>query len=33
MGTLKSLDRYVKFPFVTGVSKFSQVSLFSGLTT
>jgi len=29
-GTLKSLDRYLKFTFVTGVSKFSQVSLFSG---
>ena len=29
-GTLKSLDRYLKFSFVTGVSKFSQVSLFSG---
>ncbi|MDX8431591.1 MAG: AAA family ATPase [Candidatus Algichlamydia australiensis] len=28
--TLKSLDRYLKFTFVTGVSKFSQVSLFSG---
>ena len=29
-GTLKSLDQYLKFSFVTGVSKFSQVSLFSG---
>ncbi|MEM7176040.1 MAG: AAA family ATPase, partial [Chlamydiota bacterium] len=29
-GTLKSLDQYLKFTFVTGVSKFSQVSLFSG---
>jgi hypothetical protein len=28
--TLKSLDRHLKFTFVTGVSKFSQVSLFSG---
>lgn len=28
--TLKSLDRYLKFTFVTGVSKFSQVSFFSG---
>ena len=28
--TLKSLDNYLKFTFVTGVSKFSQVSLFSG---
>ncbi|WP_194846859.1 ATP-binding protein [Candidatus Neptunochlamydia vexilliferae] len=27
--TLKSLDRYLKFIFTTGVSKFSQVSLFS----
>ena len=29
-GTLKSLDQHIKFAFVTGVSKFSQVSLFSG---
>ena len=29
--TLKSLDRYLKFTFITGVSKFSQVSLFSGV--
>lgn len=28
--TLKSLDKHLKFTFVTGVSKFSQVSLFSG---
>ena len=28
--TLKSLDDYLKFTFITGVSKFSQVSLFSG---
>ena len=28
--TLKSLDRYIKFTLVTGVSKFSQVSLFFG---
>ena len=28
--TLKNLDRYLKFTFITGVSKFSQVSLFSG---
>ena len=28
--TLKGLDQYLKFTFVTGVSKFSQVSLFSG---
>jgi len=29
-GTLKGLDPHLKFVFVTGVSKFSQVSLFSG---
>jgi len=29
-GTLKGLDEHLKFTFVTGVSKFSQVSLFSG---
>ena len=29
-GTLKGLDEYLRFAFVTGVSKFSQVSLFSG---
>lgn len=29
-GTLKSLDRNLKFTFVTGISRFSQVSLFSG---
>ena len=29
-GTLKSLDSHLQFVFVTGVSKFSQVSLFSG---
>ena len=29
-GVLKGLDRYLRFVFVTGVSKFSQVSLFSG---
>ncbi|MCB1081638.1 MAG: AAA family ATPase [Chlamydiia bacterium] len=28
--TLKNLDRYLKFTFITGVSKFSHVSLFSG---
>ena len=28
---LKGLDKYVKFTFFTGVSKFSQVSIFSGL--
>ena len=30
-GTLKGLDPYLKFVFTTGISKFSQVSLFSGL--
>ena len=29
-GTLKGLDEYLRFVFVTGVSKFSKVSLFSG---
>src|SRR6185437_4400147 len=29
-GTLKGLDSYLRFVAVTGVSKFSQVSLFSG---
>ena len=29
-GTLKGLGRHLKFIFITGVSKFSQVSLFSG---
>jgi len=29
--TLKGLDRYIKFVLITGVSKFSKVSLFSGL--
>ncbi len=29
-GTLKGLDEHLKFTFTTGVSKFSQVSLFSG---
>lgn len=29
-GTLKGLDECLRFVFVTGVSKFSQVSLFSG---
>lgn len=28
--TLKNLDNYLKLTFVTGISKFSQVSLFSG---
>ena len=30
-GVLKPLDAYIKFVFITGVSKFSKVSLFSGL--
>ena len=29
--TLKSLDEHLRFTFITGVSKFSQVSLFSGV--
>ncbi|MCB0540358.1 MAG: AAA family ATPase [Bacteroidetes bacterium] len=29
--TFKSFDDYIQFTFITGVSKFSQVSLFSGL--
>lgn len=29
-GTLKELDNHLKFTFVTGISKFSKVSLFSG---
>ena len=29
--TLKSYDRYIKFEFITGVTKFSKVSLFSDL--
>ena len=29
--TIKSSDAYIKFTFLTGVSKFSKVSLFSGL--
>ena len=29
-GTLKGLDQHLKFVFITGVSKFAQVSLFSG---
>ena len=28
---IKENDRYLKFVFITGVSKFSKVSLFSGL--
>jgi hypothetical protein len=30
-GVLKPLDDYLKLTFITGISKFSQVSLFSGL--
>jgi hypothetical protein len=29
--TIKGSDRYIKFTFLTGVSKFSRVSIFSGL--
>jgi hypothetical protein len=29
-GTIKSLDEHVRFSFVTGVTKFSQTTLFSG---
>jgi hypothetical protein len=29
--TLKGLDKYIRFILITGVSKFSKVSLFSGL--
>jgi hypothetical protein len=29
--TIKGSDRYIKFAFLTGVSKFSKVSVFSGL--
>ena len=29
-GALKNLDEYIEFTFITGVSKFSKVSLFSG---
>lgn len=30
-GVIKDLDPYLKFVFITGVSKFSQTSIFSGL--
>ena len=30
-GTIKSSDQYIKFAFITGVSKFSKVSVFSDL--
>ena len=30
-GVIKSNDRYLKFVFITGVSKFSKMNLFSGL--
>ena len=30
-GAIKNLDQYLKFVFLTGVSKFSKVSVFSGL--
>ncbi|MEN3014445.1 MAG: AAA family ATPase, partial [bacterium] len=29
--TIKPLDKYLKFVFITGISKFAKVSLFSGL--
>ena len=29
-GVLKNLDEYIKFTFITGISKFSKVALFSG---
>ena len=29
-GALKSLDEYIEFTFITGISKFSKVALFSG---
>lgn len=30
-GVLKSVDRYLRFVFLTGVAKFAQVSVFSDL--
>ncbi len=30
-GNLKGSDRYIKFSFITGVTKFSKVSIFSDL--
>ena len=30
-GALKSADRYIKFAFLTGVTKFGKVSVFSDL--
>ncbi len=30
-GVIKSLDEYIEFMFITGVSKFAKVSVFSGL--
>ncbi|MCJ8271539.1 MAG: ATP-binding protein, partial [Psychrosphaera sp.] len=29
--TLKSMDRYLRFTFITGVSKFAKISVFSGM--
>ena len=29
-GALKSLDKHIKFTFITGISRFSRVSVFSG---
>ncbi len=30
-GALKTLDEYIRFAFITGVTKFSKVSIFSGI--
>ena len=32
-GNLKSMDRYIRFAFITGVARFSKVSIFSDLNT
>ena len=32
-GMVKSLDEYLKFVFITGVSKFAKVSIFSGMNS
>ncbi len=29
--TIKSLDQYLRFVFITGISKFSRVGIFSGM--
>ena len=31
LGNLKSMDRYIRFAFITGVARFSRVSIFSDL--